>query len=69
MAHALEVRVPLLDHKLVEWMATLPPDLKLKGREGKYIFKKALEPYLPMMFCIGRKWDFRCRYPLGSEVL
>lgn len=47
MAHALEVRVPLLDHKLVEWMATLPPDLKLHGREGKYVFKKALEPYLP----------------------
>ncbi|MBS3963337.1 MAG: amidotransferase 1, exosortase A system-associated [Methylomonas sp.] len=47
MAHALEVRVPLLDHKLVEWMATLPPDLKLKGHEGKYVFKQALEPYLP----------------------
>jgi len=47
MAHALEVRVPLLDHKLVEWLATLPPDLKLHGREGKYVFKKALEPYLP----------------------
>jgi asparagine synthase (glutamine-hydrolysing) len=47
MAHALEVRVPLLDHKLVEWMSSLPPDLKLHGREGKYIFKKALEPYLP----------------------
>jgi asparagine synthase (glutamine-hydrolysing) len=47
MAHALEVRVPLLDHKLVEWMATLQPDVKLKGREGKYIFKKALEDYLP----------------------
>jgi asparagine synthase (glutamine-hydrolysing) len=47
MAHALEVRVPLLDHKLVEWMSSLPPDLKLRGREGKYIFKKAMEPYLP----------------------
>lgn len=47
MAHALEVRVPLLDHKLVEWIATLPPDIKLHGREGKYVFKKALEPYLP----------------------
>ena len=46
MAHALEVRVPLLDHKLVEWMSCLPPDLKLRGREGKYIFKKAMEPYL-----------------------
>ncbi|NOT12184.1 MAG: amidotransferase 1, exosortase A system-associated [Methylococcaceae bacterium] len=47
MAHALEVRVPLLDHKLVEWMAGLQPDMKLKGREGKYIFKKSLENYLP----------------------
>ncbi|WP_022948484.1 XrtA/PEP-CTERM system amidotransferase [Methylohalobius crimeensis] len=47
MAHSLEVRVPILDHPLVEWMATLPPDYKLRGREGKYIFKKALEPHLP----------------------
>jgi asparagine synthase (glutamine-hydrolysing) len=47
MAHALEVRVPLLDHKLVEWMAGLQPEMKLKGREGKYIFKKPLENYLP----------------------
>ena len=47
MAHALEVREPLMDHKLVEWIASLPPDLKLHGQEGKYIFKKALELYLP----------------------
>jgi len=47
MAHALEVRVPLLDHKLVEWISGLPPDLKLKGREGKYVFKKSMEPHLP----------------------
>ncbi len=46
MAHALEVRVPLLDHQLVEWMAGISPDLKLKGKEGKYIFKKSLENYL-----------------------
>jgi asparagine synthase (glutamine-hydrolysing) len=46
MAHALEVRVPLLDHKLVEWISSLPPDFKLRGREGKYVFKKAMEPYL-----------------------
>ncbi|MEQ8662342.1 MAG: amidotransferase 1, exosortase A system-associated [Gammaproteobacteria bacterium] len=47
MAHALEVRVPLLDHPLVEWISSLPSDLKLRGGEGKYIFKKALEPQLP----------------------
>jgi asparagine synthase (glutamine-hydrolysing) len=47
MAHALEVRVPLLDHKLVEWISGLPPDYKLRGREGKYLFKRGLEAYLP----------------------
>jgi asparagine synthase (glutamine-hydrolysing) len=46
-AHALEVRVPLLDHELVEWISGLPTSLKLRGQEGKFIFKKALEPYLP----------------------
>ena len=47
MAHALEVRVPLLDHELVEWSAGLPPSLKRRGRTGKYLLKKAMEPYLP----------------------
>ncbi|PCI70639.1 MAG: hypothetical protein COB26_02840 [Piscirickettsiaceae bacterium] len=46
MAHGLEVRVPLLDHKLVDWISGIPPELKLQGKEGKYIFKKALEPHL-----------------------
>lgn len=58
MAHSLEVRVPLLDHKLVEWMASLPPDFKLRGREGKYIFKKALEPYLPKEILYRPKMGF-----------
>jgi asparagine synthase (glutamine-hydrolysing) len=44
MAHSLEVREPLMDHKLVEWLATLPSSLKIKGQEGKFLFKKALEP-------------------------
>ncbi len=47
MAHGLEVRVPILNHELVEWAARLSPRLKLHRGEGKYIFKKALEPYLP----------------------
>ena len=47
MASSLEVRVPLLDHTLVEWAARLAPQLKLRGREGKYVFKSALEPYVP----------------------
>ncbi len=47
MAHSLEVRVPILDHRFVEWTARLAPGLKLKGGEGKYVFKKALEPLVP----------------------
>ncbi|WP_343630540.1 XrtA/PEP-CTERM system amidotransferase [Roseateles sp.] len=47
MAHSLEVREPLMDHPLVEWLATLPSHLKLRGGEGKYLFKKTLEPHLP----------------------
>jgi asparagine synthase (glutamine-hydrolysing) len=47
MAHSLEVREPLMDHELVQWVATLPSSLKLKGGEGKFLFKKAMEPHLP----------------------
>jgi asparagine synthase (glutamine-hydrolysing) len=47
MAHALEVRVPLLDHPLLEWVSGLPTDLKRRGSTGKYLLKKAMEPYLP----------------------
>ncbi|MEA3643037.1 MAG: XrtA/PEP-CTERM system amidotransferase [Lamprobacter sp.] len=58
MAHALEVRVPILDHRLVEWISGLPPDLKLRGGEGKYLFKKAMEPYLPNDILYRRKKGF-----------
>ena len=47
MAHSLEVREPLMDHKLVEWAATLPSAFKLQGSNGKMFFKKALEAKLP----------------------
>lgn len=47
MAHSLEVREPLMDHELVEWVATLPSSLKLQGSNGKAFFKRALEPHLP----------------------
>jgi asparagine synthase (glutamine-hydrolysing) len=47
MASSLEIRVPLLDHVLVEFMAGLPGDWKLKGMTTKYIFRAALEGLLP----------------------
>jgi asparagine synthase (glutamine-hydrolysing) len=43
MAHSLEVRVPLLDHRFLEWATKIPPRMRLRGQEGKYIFKKSLE--------------------------
>jgi len=47
MAHSIEARVPLLDHKLVEFAATIPPELKLRNRVTKYIFKRAMKGILP----------------------
>ena len=47
MAASLEARVPLLDHKLVEFAATIPSELKLRNGTTKYIFKKAMEGILP----------------------
>jgi asparagine synthase (glutamine-hydrolysing) len=46
MAVSLEVRAPLLDHKFMEVAAMIPSSLKLRGTNGKYIFKKAVEPML-----------------------
>jgi asparagine synthase (glutamine-hydrolysing) len=47
MAVSLEVRCPLLDHRLMEMAAGMPASLKLNGVTGKYIFKKAVSPLLP----------------------
>lgn len=47
MAHALEVRVPMLDHKLVEFMAGVPGNWKLRGLQTKAIFREALRGILP----------------------
>jgi asparagine synthase (glutamine-hydrolysing) len=47
MAVSLEVRAPMLDHKFMELVASIPSGLKLKNGTGKYILKKALEPVLP----------------------
>ncbi len=58
MAVSLEARVPLLDHKLVEFVATIPEELKLNGRTGKYIFKKAMSRLLPPSIINRRKMGF-----------
>jgi asparagine synthase (glutamine-hydrolysing) len=74
MAHALEVREPLMDHPLVEWLASLPPRLKVRGQEGKWLLKKAMEPHLPHEIMYRPKMGFAVplarwfRGPLRSRV-
>ena len=58
MANSLEVREPLMDHPLVEWLATLPSDLKIRDGEGKYLLKKAMEPKLPREVLYRPKMGF-----------
>ncbi|MDP1652041.1 MAG: amidotransferase 1, exosortase A system-associated [Rhodocyclaceae bacterium] len=58
MAHSLEVREPLMDHPLVEWLATLPTSLKIRGAESKYLLKKAMEPHLPRDIMYRPKMGF-----------
>jgi asparagine synthase (glutamine-hydrolysing) len=74
MAHSLEVREPLMDHPLVEWLASLPSSLKVRGQEGKYLLKKSMEPYLPREIMYRPKQGFAVplaqwfRGPLKARV-
>ncbi|HVN34336.1 MAG TPA: XrtA/PEP-CTERM system amidotransferase [Casimicrobiaceae bacterium] len=58
MAHSLEVREPLMDHPLVEWLASLPSAFKVRGQEGKHLLKKAMEPHLPHEIMYRPKMGF-----------
>src|SRR5688572_8513869 len=58
MAASIEPRSPFLDHKMVEWSARLPDHLKVRGRKGKYLLKKAFADYLPENVRRHRKQGF-----------
>jgi asparagine synthase (glutamine-hydrolysing) len=58
MAVSLEAREPLLDHRLIEFCATLPASMRLRRGEGKWLMKKAMEPYLPKDILYRRKMGF-----------
>ncbi|QEG36038.1 XrtA/PEP-CTERM system amidotransferase [Bythopirellula goksoeyrii] len=64
MAHSLEVRVPMLDHLFVEWVSSLPPDLKLRAGISKYILKKAYQSRLSEQILFRPKMGFSI--PLSS---
>ena len=58
MANSLEVRVPFLDHELVELAARIPARLKIKGLTRKYVLKKAAERWLPRTIIYRKKAGF-----------
>jgi asparagine synthase (glutamine-hydrolysing) len=58
MAVSLEAREPLLDYRLVQFAATLPPSMRIKSGQGKWLMKKALEPWLPRDILYRPKMGF-----------
>jgi len=59
MAHSLEARVPFLSHRFVEFALTVPTGLKLNGSAGKYLLRRAVEPWLPKGQLDQRKIGFQ----------
>src|SRR3954468_5548994 len=64
MAVSLEARDPLLDHKLLEFAATVPASLKLKDGRGKYLLRKVLEKRVPPSILQRGKQGFSA--PIGE---
>jgi asparagine synthase (glutamine-hydrolysing) len=58
MACSIESRVPFLDHKFVEFAGSVPPHMKLRGKQGKYIMKKAVEDLIPREIIYRKKMGF-----------
>ena len=63
MAHGLEVRVPLLDHQLLEWVFQLPWDMRFRRGRGKYLLRRVAARYLPARILEPRKQGFTI--PIG----
>jgi asparagine synthase (glutamine-hydrolysing) len=59
MAHSLEARVPFVSHRFVDFALTIPADMKLRGGTGKYVLRKAIEPWLPKGALDQRKIGFQ----------
>ena len=62
MANSLEIRVPFLDNKLVEYAMSLPSEYKVRGKEKKYLLKKAFEGVVPDKILYGPKKGFGVPY-------
>lgn len=67
MAHSVEIRVPYLDHRIVELMGRVPPRWKIRGLNGKYLLKRAFGGIVPDIILDRRKHPYRA--PIAEALL
>ncbi len=73
LKNSVEGRFPFLDHRIIEFASKLPPEMKMKAMNEKYVLKKAMAPYLPSEIISRSKQPYRApdintgRNPLAAE--
>ncbi|OGP99790.1 MAG: asparagine synthase (glutamine-hydrolyzing) [Deltaproteobacteria bacterium RBG_19FT_COMBO_60_16] len=67
MAHSVEIRLPFLDYRIVEFMARVPPRWKIRGLREKYLLKRVLHDLLPAPILRRPKHPYRA--PIGQSLL
>ncbi|MEJ2051506.1 MAG: asparagine synthase (glutamine-hydrolyzing), partial [Calditrichota bacterium] len=67
MAHSVEIRVPFLDHRLIEFMSRVPAKWKIRGLREKYILMKVFQDYLPADILNRKKQPYRA--PINGNLL
>ncbi|MBW1812691.1 MAG: asparagine synthase (glutamine-hydrolyzing) [Deltaproteobacteria bacterium] len=69
MANGVEARVPFLDHRVVEFLAKVPPGLKIREMTEKYLLRKAMEKYLPQSVLIRKKHGLHTPVMFDPSIL
>ena len=67
MAHSVEPRSPFVDHRLIELGSKISPELKMRGKNEKYILKQAAKPFVPDSIIKRKKKGFQVPYTKWLE--
>lgn len=67
MAHSVEIRLPYLDYRIIDFMGRVPSKMKIKGLDEKYILKKSFKGILPETIINRQKHPYRA--PIGQSLL